>query len=757
MEVVQKYDNERGKGACWANIAKKLQAGEEDTFTFVNPSMPGLQPQGPFDALQSYTNSITSALKLLNAAAGTMTTSAKVYPATSTPAVASAVGVPQHQVLGVPAKFDFSMTPAAVNNHTMSDSPVTVHVATEPCTSSDSQEHGTTLEMSEVARIAQLEREKGLYAIDAARATVARRQLNVALFHASNGNHAEAAQQLKEVEATLTGILFGGLGIQQAVNARLLVEPNSASQGHLQQLVLSGHELGSGSPADIVSLYGITMWARMSLAIQKAKLDQDTAKVNNDLTVAQSLETAKSAPSAPPAPTVWQCSSCSHLHTMDVGQCAACGALGPPPAYPTNQPSSSTTWSSGILSCGSGNRMPGNYTTAQETAETAPHRCDEALTIARQLLRSMQLHLEPKRVLDPLTAYSWAALASSFIERDPSYTLHALCKLDHVSTLPLLRKLVDMTLWCASSPSPAVQAMNSSAGRNGAPGLFDVHIIADAIDRSLSRADPAVRSVLGDMVQWKLPFVDAQSYHAIAQPKPAIDPQRDYPRFLDVRRLPRPWEAPWGGASSGKPKAVVLMLDTSGSMGVGATPETSRLAKCVQNMLMVFDEHLADDDYISYVEFNNRVHTKNRMAQKQTVAKAVRANIMKAEANGGTAFFDSMVETIQNLAEFQRQHPDFSAYILALTDGSDQHSQRGNEHSVLSSLQAHSKITPLIIGAGNGLDHSDVSKMRLLVGEAPLDQTVGGMYISASDDPDKLREAFQTAAAQMNATPFEQL
>jgi len=300
-----------------------------------------------------------------------------------------------------------------------------------------------------------------------------------------------------------------------------------------------------------------------------------------------------------------------------------------------------------------------------------------------------------------------------------------------------------------------VQAMNAAEGQNGAPGLFDVHIIADAIDRSLNRADPGIfNCALGDTAKWKLPFIDAQSYHAIAQPKPAIDPQRDYSRFLDVRRLQRPWQS---GVSSSKPKAVVLMLDTSGSMGVGATAETSRLAKCVKNMLMVFDEHIAEDDYVSYVEFNNRVHTRNRMAQKRTVAKAVRANILKAEANGGTAFFDSMVEAIQNLAEFQRQHPDFSAYILALTDGSDQHSQRGNEHSVLSSLQAHSKVTPLIIGAGNGLNDSDVRKMRLLVGEAPMNPTVGGMYISASDDPDKLREAFQTAAAQMTATPFEQL
>lgn len=371
--------------------------------------------------------------------------------------------------------------------------------------------------------------------------------------------------------------------------------------------------------------------------------------------------------------------------------------------------------------------------------------CPAAMLIAQQLLRSMQLHLEPKQVVDPLTAYSYAGLACSFIEGDPSYALHALCRLP-ISDITLLKRLVDMVLWCGVHPSEQIRLENDD--EHAPAALFDINIIADAIACTLAQSE-------GDTARWQLPFVHSREEYAIMPgPKPTLDPGRTYTRFLDVRKITPPWSM---GSATSPEKAVVLMLDTSGSMGVGSTPETTRLAHCKANMLMVFEEHVGEEDYVSFVEFNNRVITRNPMAKKKDIKTSLRQNIQRAEANGGTAFFDSMVESVENLAAFGGQNPGCSAYILALTDGSDQHSRRGNERTVLESLRANPSVTPLIIGAGSGLNDVDVQKMRLMAGEAPRDGAVGGMYISASDDPDRLREAFETAAAQMTATPFEQL
>lgn len=394
-----------------------------------------------------------------------------------------------------------------------------------------------------------------------------------------------------------------------------------------------------------------------------------------------------------------------------------------------------------------------SYLTCEGRESSVSEQCPQALAIAHQLLRSMQLHLEPKRVMDPVTAYSWAAIACSFLEGDPSYCLHVLCKTDTISDVALLRKLVDMTLWCGVHPSDQVRAANDDT--QGAAALFDIHVIADALDRTLTQPNPQVQAVIGDARDWHLNFIDSQQYDTLPHPKPRLDPRRTYQRFLNINALAAPWAV--GGPTKATPKAVVLMLDTSGSMQVGESPERSRLARCVQNMLMILDDHIHGDDYVSFVEFNNNVHTRNHMGLKRDIAASVRANIQSTVASGGTAFFDSMVESVENLSAFGRLHPGFSMYILALTDGSDQHSRAGNEETVLRSLQANPNVTPLIIGAGNGLDGSDVRKMKLMVGEQPRNETVGGMYISASDDPEKLREAFETAAAQMAVTPFEQL
>merc|ERR1711939_49013 len=125
-----------------------------------------------------------------------------------------------------------------------------------------------------------------------------------------------------------------------------------------------------------------------------------------------------------------------------------------------------------------------------------------ALPIAKQLQRSMQVHLEPRRVVDGDLAYCWAAIATTFIESDPRYALGALQDVSFIEKTTL-RILIDSAIWFATYPNPTLKQQNEQHP------MFTAGVIAEAVQTTLQADDlrASVREEVGPAERWKFPLV----------------------------------------------------------------------------------------------------------------------------------------------------------------------------------------------------------------------------------------------------------
>jgi len=225
-----------------------------------------------------------------------------------------------------------------------------------------------------------------------------------------------------------------------------------------------------------------------------------------------------------------------------------------------------------------------------------------------------------------------------------------------------------------------------------------------------------------------------------------------FPRRLEAETIEPPWTKGFGGGGSApKPKAVVLVLDVSGSMHGG------RIRSATTNLAMVFEKYTADDDLVAYVEFNNRVYIRHPMARKDP---AVANKILAARPNNRTAFFDAMKQSI-NMLVTNPEAAKMDKYVILLTDGDDTISQNqtGDLQQVVGMLQNNQNITPFIIGAGGDISHNSVNMMQTITGDAkgprPNEQ-IGGMYVAA-EKTEELEAAFEQVAQAMVGPALERL
>merc|ERR1712184_125829 len=90
---------------------------------------------------------------------------------------------------------------------------------------------------------------------------------------------------------------------------------------------------------------------------------------------------------------------------------------------------------------------------------------------------------------------------------------------------------------------------------------------------------------------------------------------------------------------------------------------------------MIFDQYMEDEDRMSLVSFSNSTET---LIDMQEIAVAQRSKLrLMIEAGfnigGGTAFWDALVSCVDKL---KQSPPAQQQWIVALTDGADQHSKR---------------------------------------------------------------------------------
>lgn len=129
--------------------------------------------------------------------------------------------------------------------------------------------------------------------------------------------------------------------------------------------------------------------------------------------------------------------------------------------------------------------------------------------------------------------------------------------------------------------------------------------------------------------------------------------------YSDMQRLCEGAGVPFAG---GGPKRVQFVLDCSGSMAGGTSKirdaslanslawycnsdsSLHAVRRAVRNMLMVFDEHCNDEDYVGFVTFNKNAEVQCPLGLKGPHKTTYRETMEGATklARGRTAFFDAI-------------------------------------------------------------------------------------------------------------------
>jgi len=178
-------------------------------------------------------------------------------------------------------------------------------------------------------------------------------------------------------------------------------------------------------------------------------------------------------------------------------------------------------------------------------------------------------------------------------------------------------------------------------------------------------------------------------------------------------------------------KSVVFTVDVSGSM------RGSRIERARDNLLKIFDEYIEDEDQLSMITFDHNTHEIFPLQEVGRSRDRLRREASDAcRVKGGTAFYDALIKSSQNL---QDGLAESQQWIIAITDGADQHSSNTLEQA-LATLQA-SPGKPNLIVVGIELEKRLKQHMEKLA-----TATESSVFIDASGGLQSLDEAFQQVA-----------
>jgi len=186
-------------------------------------------------------------------------------------------------------------------------------------------------------------------------------------------------------------------------------------------------------------------------------------------------------------------------------------------------------------------------------------------------------------------------------------------------------------------------------------------------------------------------------------------------------------------ASDGAGKTVVFTVDVSGSM------RGPRIEKARDNLLNIFDEYIEDEDQLAMLTFD---HCTEVQFPLQEVA-AQRDYLRKRAADacvvyGGTAFYDALIKTVEVLNASPKEDGR-SQWIIALTDGADQHSKQSLANAATAIQNAAGKPNLIIVGI-------QLSRQVKPLMERLASVTEKSLFIDASGGLESLDDAFQQVA-----------
>lgn len=176
------------------------------------------------------------------------------------------------------------------------------------------------------------------------------------------------------------------------------------------------------------------------------------------------------------------------------------------------------------------------------------------------------------------------------------------------------------------------------------------------------------------------------------------------------------------------PNDVLFVLDCSGSMA-GQFINT-----CKSSIKDIMVNYLQDSDNISMMTFNSNVSTIFSNETKQNHVNLY-TKIDNIKADGGTAFYDALYHAINEMDK----SGDATKWIVALTDGDDQHSKRKPEEVIKLVKQKSVNIVIMTVGK---LANADIIKKIC----NSVKNGGKGILIEIEKNPAEINKAFAKVA-----------
>jgi len=246
-----------------------------------------------------------------------------------------------------------------------------------------------------------------------------------------------------------------------------------------------------------------------------------------------------------------------------------------------------------------------------------------------------------------------------------------------------------------------------------------------------------VKDYIGSLTPQRVPGLVADFAELCAKigmPVPALaSPHDRIDRILEyqVQQAKAEIDSSMKTSNENSAKSVVFTVDVSGSM------RGARIERARDNLLKIFDEYIEDEDQLSMITFD---HLTTEIFPLQEVGES-RDRLRKeasdaCRVSGGTAFYDALIQSSQS---FKNGLPESQQWIIALTDGADQHSKNTLEQALARVQGSPGKPNLIIVGIEL---RSNIKPLM----EKLTTATESSVFIDASGGLQSLDEAFQQVA-----------
>ena len=183
------------------------------------------------------------------------------------------------------------------------------------------------------------------------------------------------------------------------------------------------------------------------------------------------------------------------------------------------------------------------------------------------------------------------------------------------------------------------------------------------------------------------------------------------------------------------PKQVAFLVDYSGSMK-RVSDGSTLIEQALENVLNVFEEFIAVQDSVSFTLFDHQYNEIFPMSIK-SAGMFDKIKHSPPPKRGGTAFFDSMIALLDTFPAGGRND-----WIIALTDGEDQHSKQTLADCMTAVKKSHVNLFLIGFMVSNKL----AGVLKSITNEIRTDKI--GKYITAIDKA-ALESAFADVATLM--------